>query len=342
MTKKGAIVKDYCKAYADLQDLTLAKKIYSENKHIFNSVDNTRDLVRYYRGHRGNGDRAKIKDKELFKPLTHDTRKKPEPINTGAKVLILDIETAPIRAYVWGVWNENIHMNAIQSDYFILTWAAKWLFEDKVYSGKLNPNEVSNQDDHRIMMGIWRLLNEADIVIAHNAEKFDIPKLNSRFIINDIEPPLPYQVIDTLKHIRRKFSFTHNKLDYVNKILKLTRKSETNGFELWERCMKGEREALNKMEEYNINDVRILEDLYLTIRHWITPHPNMGLFILDNKQSRCACCGSEKLKDTGKKYYTSSNAFALLKCESCGSNNRKRLGELKINDKRYLLISSAK
>lgn len=342
MKKTKAVIIDYCKAYSEMQDRTLAKKVYSENLHLFKSVEQVRGLIRYYRGHHGEYNRKAVKDKEMIKPLNYNTKKTPEPINTGAKILILDIETAPIRAYVWGVWNENIHMNQIQSDWFILTWAAKWLFDDKVYSAKLKPEEVLNQDDSRIIKGIWNLLNEADIVVAHNGEKFDIPKLNSRFIINDIEPPLPYQVIDTLRHIRRKFAFTHNKLDYVNKILKLDRKSDTGGFELWERCMKGDRSALKEMEDYNVKDVKILEDLYLNIRQWITPHPNVGLFILDQKQSRCACCGSDKLIDTGKLYYTISNAFALQKCESCGSNNRKRLGELKINDKRHLLISSAK
>jgi hypothetical protein len=222
-----------------------------------------------------------------------------------------------------------------------LTWAAKWLFDEKVYSGKLKPNEVIAQDDKRIIQGIWNLINDADIVIAHNGEKFDIPKLNSRFIINGLNPPLPYQQIDTLKHIRRQFGFTSNKLDYVNKLLNLERKKETN-FELWQRCMKGNANALSEMESYNVQDVKILEETYLLIRAWIKPHPNMGLFILDEGQHRCPNCGGSELSCQGKHYYTTANAYELMRCTNCGASSRKRLGDVNIKQKRHLLISSAK
>lgn len=341
MTKKGAIVKDYCLNFPNMQDLTLAKKVFSENRSFFTDVENARDIIRYYRGKKGDKDRSKTKDKNLFQKLTHDTRKKPEQINTGSKVLVLDIETAPISAYVWGIWNQNVGTHQIQSDWFCLTWAAKWLFEDKVYSAKLRPNEVQKQDDKRIIEGIWKLVNEADIVIAHNGEKFDMPKLNSRFIINGLNPPLPYQQIDTLKHIRRQFGFTSNKLDYVNKLLNLERKKETN-FDLWERCMKGNANALSEMEAYNVQDVRILEETYLQIRAWIKPHPNMGLFILDEKEHRCPNCGSNELSEQGKHYYTTANAYVLMRCNNCGASSRKRLGAVNIKQKRHLLISSAK
>jgi DNA polymerase elongation subunit (family B) len=339
---KTKIVKDYLALYPNIKALTLAKKILEENKGIFKDIEAIRTQIRYYRGSRGDESRKELKDRTYQVPLTYDTtNSKMEKINTSAKVLILDIETAPINAYVWGIWNQNVGTHQIQSDWFCLTWAAKWLFEDKVYSAKIKPKEVLEQDDKRIIEGIWKLVNEADIVIAHNGEKFDMPKLNSRFIINGLNPPLPYQQIDTLKHIRRQFGFTSNKLDYVNKLLNLERKKETN-FDLWERCMKGNANALSEMEAYNVQDVRILEETYLMIRAWIKPHPNMGLFILDEKEHRCPNCGSNELNAEGKMYYTSANAYELMRCSNCGASSRKRLGAINIKEKRHLLISSAK
>lgn len=223
--KKSDIVKEYLRLYPDMKSYTLAKKIFEENKGLYTSIHNARQRVCYYRGQQGDSHRSYLKDRSYQKPLNYDTTNtKMEKIQTSAKVLILDIETAPISAYVWGIWNQNVGTHQIKSDWFCLTWAAKWLFEDKVYSAKLKPEEVKEQNDKRIIEGIWKLLNEADIVIAHNAVKFDIPRLNSRFIINDLHPPLPYQIIDTLTHIRRQFGFTSNKLDYVNKLLNLERK----------------------------------------------------------------------------------------------------------------------
>ena len=341
-SEKGKIAKEYCANFKHMKSYTLAAKMYKEQMPLFSSITNARHMICYYRGLQGDRKRNIAKDKSNFMPKTYDTtNSKPEPVNTSAKVLILDIETAPIRAYVWGIWQQNVGTHQIQSDWFCLTWAAKWLFEDKVYSGKLKPKEVLEQDDKRIIWGIWHLVNEADIVIAHNGAKFDMPKLNSRFIINGLNPPLPYQIIDTLVHIRRQFGFTSNKLDYVNKLLNLERKKDTN-FELWEKCMLGDNKALKEMEDYNIQDVRILEETYLQIRPWIKPHPNMGLFILDEKEHRCPNCGSDKLSEQGKCYNTSANVYELMRCDNCGAASRKRLGSATIKQKRHLLISAAR
>jgi len=339
---KIKIVEEYLRLYPDMKNYTLAKKIFEENEGVFDSIHNIRQNICYRKGSQGTTKRKSLKDRSHQKPLNYDTSNtKMEKIQTSAKVLILDIETAPISAYVWGIWNQNVGTHQIKSDWFCLTWAAKWLFEDKVYSAKLRPNEVQNQDDKRIIQGIWKLLNEADIVIAHNAVKFDIPRLNSRFIINDLHPPLPYQIIDTLTHIRRQFGFTSNKLDYVNKLLNLERKKDTS-FELWDNCMKGDRKALKEMEDYNVQDVRILEETYLQIRPWIKSQQNMGLFILDETEHRCPSCGSNELEAQGKCYNTSANIYELYRCGNCSSISRKRLGAATIKQKRHLLIPTAK
>jgi DNA-directed RNA polymerase subunit RPC12/RpoP len=344
-SKRRSICEDYCKIYPKYRDLQLAKKVYCENKSEFKDVEQVRSMVRAIRGHVGEHMRKYTANKDMYTPVTYDTRAPrnfKEEVNTSAKVLIIDIETAPINAYVWGIWQQNIALNQISSDWFCLTWAAKWLFEDKVYSGKLTKKEAIKQDDSRIIKGVWELINQADIVIAHNAVKFDIPKLNSRFIINGLHPPLPYQVIDTLVHIRRQFGFTSNKLEYVQKLLNLHRKTDTGGMGLWIKCMAGDEQALTDMETYNVNDVRILEETYLHIRAWIKPHPNMGLFILDETQSRCPSCGHHDLRSEGKAYYTSVNAYEVYRCNNCGSTGRKRTTTLDIKQRRNLLSPSAR
>lgn len=345
---EGLLCEDYCRQYPNMKSLTLAKKIYIENHKKYPKLKSIEHIRRAYvihiRGLAGKKNRECTNDKSLFKPVTFDTTNyKPfkEEINTSAKVLILDIETAPLRAFVWDVWNQNIGGGQIYSDWFCLTWSAKWLFEKKVYSDRLTGTEALKQDDKRIMKSIWALINEADIVIAHNAEKFDIPRLNTRFIINKMNPPLPYLIIDTLKHIRRHFAFSHNKLDEVNRQLNLPRKQETCGFKLWERCYKGEDAALKKMLSYNITDVKILEETYLRIRSWIKPHPNMGLYILD-QVSRCPSCSSPDIVKEGKYYYTSVNKYEAFRCDNCGSTGRVRHSDINIKERRFLTTSLAR
>ena len=242
---------------------------------------------------------------------------------TPAKVLLFDVETAPLRSYTWGLWKQNIQPDQIISDWFMLTWSAKWLFEDKVYSDGLTSREAIAQDDKRISQTIWKMINEADIIIAHNANRFDVKKLNTRFLINGLMPPMPYQVIDTLDHLRKRFSISSNRLDYVNKILGLGRKIATGGFKLWDGCVKGDKTCLKHMEEYNRSDVMILEDTYLYIRPWIKPHPNMGLFIEEDIKV-CPSCSSSDLIYGGTTYNTAACIYEAFRCGNCSSVGRNK------------------
>lgn len=266
------------------------------------------------------------KKKEISKPLNFP------------KILILDIETAPIKAAVWRIWNINVNLNQIESDWFCLTWAAKWLYSNEVISDRLTSEEVLNEDDGRLMEGMWNLLNEADIIIAHNGNKFDIPKINTRLITNGFKPPSPYRQIDTLIEAKKIFSFTSNKLDFINKQLGITRKIDTGGAELWTRCVNGEDSALNKMEDYNRGDVEILEENYLILRPWMKSHPNIGMY-MNSDIPVCSSCGSSNIQPTHKYHYTNTGKYSLYKCEECGADSRGRRTELDSIKRKVLLTS---
>ena len=135
-------------------------------------------------------------------------------------------------------------------DWNLLSWSAKWLYDDKVLSDVLTPREARARNDKRIMKSVWKLLNEADVVIAHNGDRFDLRKINARFIANHIKAPLPFKTIDTLKQARKEFAFSSHKQDFITKFLKLEEKLDTD-FQLWIDCMSGNEKALKRMEEYN-------------------------------------------------------------------------------------------
>lgn len=156
----------------------------------------------------------------------------------------------------------------------------------------------------------------------HNCNGFDIPKLNTRFLQYNLPPPSPYDTIDTLAHCRKRFKFSSNRLNYINAVLGLEVKAQTGGFDLWAGCMEGNPESLKIMEDYNIQDVKILEDLYLKLRPWIKPHPNVGLFVEDNIIA-CPSCGHHELESCGT-YNTYVNTYEALRCKNCGSVNRSR------------------
>jgi DNA polymerase elongation subunit (family B) len=136
-----------------------------------------------------------IKDiKEARSHLRHQRR---QCYNSQVKILIFDIETSPLKGFVWSRWKQNIYLDQTIAEWFMISWSAKWVGSDIMYSDVLTPEEILKEDDKRITGGIWKLLDEADIVVAHNGKRFDIPKLNSRFILNRLSPPAPYKQIDT-------------------------------------------------------------------------------------------------------------------------------------------------
>lgn len=133
---------------------------------------------------------------------------------TKPKLLFLDIETAPIEAHVWSLWDNNVSLNQITSDWSILSWAAKWQGSSKVIYEDVR-NQKNKRDDSKILKQIWQLMDDADIIVGQNSKRFDVKKLNARFIINGMKPPSSYRQIDTMVQAKKMFGFTSNKLEYM-------------------------------------------------------------------------------------------------------------------------------
>ena len=257
-----------------------------------------------------------------------------------AKILLLDIETAPMQVLAWGLFKPYLSHDNILKKGFILSWAAKWLFSSETKSDVLKTEEAKKGNDKRICESIWNMINDADIIIGHNIRKFDIKWLNAEFILNGIKPPSPYQTIDTLTEARKHFKFPSNRLDYLGKIMVRKEKIETN-YKLWKMCMIGDQDALQKMVKYNENDVLLLEDVYVELRPWIKSHPNMGMYI-DSDKSVCGNCGSENLIWEDKYYTTMVSKFAAYRCNNCGAYSRCRTTALNKEQRENLLASTAR
>lgn len=253
-------------------------------------------------------------------------------------ILLIDIETAPLKAYVWTRWNQNVYPDQLISDWFTLTWSAKWLFNSRKIHESLTPDEVLREDDSRIIKSLWALLDQADIVIAHNGDKFDLPRINSRFIVNGLPPVSPYQSIDTKKIAAKQFGFSSNKLSELAKVFGMEGKMDTD-FELWAKCMNGDKVAMKYMQDYNDQDVAVLEEVYLKLRPWIKSHPNCGLY-MELDVPVCSNCGSTKLTPLDKYYYTQTGKYETLRCE-CGAIGRRRTTTLDKESKRSLIVGLA-
>lgn len=242
------------------------------------------------------------------------------------KVLILDIETAPTRGFFWGLWNQNMGLNMITNEWFILSYSAKWLGEpeEEIIYDDLR-GQVAKEDDRKLLKGLWNLLDECDIVITQNGKKFDIKKINARFVMNDFLPPSSYKHIDTLQIAKSEFAFTSNKLEWMTHKLNVKFKKLDHGryfgFNLWNGMMNDELGAWEECEDYNKHDVLSLEELYIKLAAWDKKHPNFSLYFDEPKQL-CRCGSSEFVEDGYA--YTQLSKFQRYRCVKCGAESRSR------------------
>lgn len=260
----------------------------------------------------------------------------------AAKILMLDIETAPKTAYVWGMWKQNVALNQLVSDGYVLCGVAKWLGDDHIYHTALNyypEYKEEPENDKNVVESLWYLLDEADIVVAHNGKGFDIPVLNSRFVIHGMKPPSTYKIVDTLAVAKRHFRFTSNRLDALGEFLGVGRKIGTGGFTLWRDVLAGDKAAWKRMVDYCEQDVHLLEEVYMKLRAWHTGHPNVNLYGDIDKPS-CNVCGSHHVQSRGYDR-TQVSTFRRFQCQDCGHWMRERTN-LVDKDVRHKILTSSK
>lgn len=234
-------------------------------------------------------------------------------IGDDSKILLIDIETAPMLAMVWGTRKQYINHEWIVENGYILCWSAKWLDSDewifrKFVKGK--PLEM--------LQPIHDLLDEAQVVVHYNGKKFDVPTLNREFLLHNLPPPSPYKQVDCLQTFWDTFAFPVNKLDYIAQILGIGKKLEKEGPQFWKDCMENEPQAWKKMEEYNRHDVVLLEGVYRRILPWIKKHPNRSAL---TGLPVCPSCGSFDFNPAGT-YTANQLSYEQYKCVGCGVHFR--------------------
>lgn len=257
------------------------------------------------------------------------------------RIVTLDIETAPLSSYHWGLWDQNIGLEMVQEDWTILSVSWKELGKPKVHflsTGGRGSKRV--RDDLPLLRQLWAVLDEADIVVTQNGKAFDLKKINARLIVHGFKPYSPIKVVDTKIVASKHFAFTSNKLAFLSDKLTQTKKSEHKefpGFELWAECLKDNRRAWAEMEKYNKIDVQSTEELYLKLRPWIEGHPNIAAYA-EADIPQCPKCGSGEIQMRGKAF-TQSGEYHRFACKSCGGWSRSRY-TLNTTSKRRALLSN--
>lgn len=285
--------------------------------HDLGRTPNTMEFVKLSQVSRRQIDKHKYS--ELCKmaglqPNKHSVTTEPVKVeSTPPKILAFDIETAPLLVHVFQLFgNDAIGTNAINQDSFILSFAAKFLHDDKIYYFD-NRKGKDKTNDKKIIEQAHALMKEADILLGHNIDRFDIKKMNARFIKYGLDPLPKIQTIDTLKIAKRYFSFTSNKLEYLATFLGCTPKSshaKFTGLALWTECLKNNKEAYDELRLYNEQDVLTQIEVYEKLARY-----DQSLNFQAYQYATCICGSTDFYKDGMK--YTNNGQFQRYRCSQC-------------------------
>lgn len=236
------------------------------------------------------------------------------------KIVFFDIETAPMIVTSWTLYPDKLSHDNILKDWYIICGAWKTNSSSKVESVAI----TNRKSDYSVVKAIREALKDADIIVGHNLDKFDIKKLNARLIYHKL-PPLPLiPTVDTLKEVKKVAAFTSNRLDYLAKLFTGEGKMHVE-YNLWLDVISGSKTALAKMVKYCKLDVVRLEEVYNHMLPYMKTHPHVGALAGNDRGCSCPKCGSTHTKMNGVRVTASGLKKQEIQCLDCGSYHRTAL-----------------
>lgn len=235
------------------------------------------------------------------------------------KILHFDLETSYIIGATWKLWDTSVAQTL--QDPYLLGFGYAWNHLSGVHWVGMSDFPTSfkrdHTDDRQVVKALWKILDEADVVVAHNGKQFDVKKIRGRFLVHGMKPPSPFKIVDT-KLVAKQFGFPSNKLDELGRVLLNERKIKHEGIELWTRCMDKhiDVKAWKMMEDYCKQDVVLLKRLYQTMLPWVENHPNWNSY--EELPPSCRNCGSAQIKKEGFDYAQTTKT-QMYKCTKCGA-----------------------
>lgn len=231
------------------------------------------------------------------------------------RILLWDVETSLNVVAVFQLKQDYIQPESIISERHLICAAWKWLDEKKVHTVSLLDDEKrfakDIHDDRVVCEKLHEVLSSADVIVAHNGDKFDIRFVEARMLIHGLPPLPPIVKLDTMKIAKRRFLFNANKLDYLGKILGVGRKKPT-AHGLWMKVLFGDAEAIKAMVAYNKGDVQLLERVFLKLRPFMPNYLSRELFGLEG----CPRCGSKKIQRRGVSR-NATRVYQRFQCQGC-------------------------
>lgn len=205
--------------------------------------------------------------------------------------LIWDIETSPNVVLSWRTgYKINIDHDNILHERAIICIGYKWHGEKTVHSLQWD----KEQSDRDLVLKFAEIAGEADELVAHNGDGFDLPWLRTRALLHGVRTDPFAKTIDTLQWARRKFLFNSNRLDYIAKFLGFGGKIKTE-FGLWKDVvLRKDAAALKRMVTYCERDVELLEKVYDRLADHV-PCKTHAAVLAGGDKWHCPHCGGKNV-----------------------------------------------
>lgn len=182
------------------------------------------------------------------------------------KTVFLDIETSLLQFYGFRTGMQRPNIDSLVEGHdttrlLTAAWGTWWDLYNKGADGVVSVGNHHRKgqfkkdplNDEYVLGKLWKVLDEAEVVVAHNAA-FDAGWIEGRFMDMGWKKPSKYYVYCTFRTLQGMNS-TSKKLDYLSQKLIGTEKVSHDGLPLWIGCSNGDLESFVKMEEYNIGDI---------------------------------------------------------------------------------------
>jgi len=252
------------------------------------------------------------------------------------KVLLFDIETSLQPVAVFSLANQDwINPENILAERHLISVCWKWLGEKRIHSVSLLDDgkrfDKDPHDDRHVATSFHKVLMEADCLVGHNSDSFDIKYLKTRMLVHGLPALPPIASLDTYKILKQQFMLNSNKLDYAGQLLGVGRKMSTPKG-LWLDVMRGSKTAIRTMVEYNKRDVELLEDVFKKLIPYIPNHVSRELF----GGTGCPRCGSTKIQSRGL-HRAIGKIYQRYQCQKCSGWFREYKSSIKQTTKFRIL-----
>lgn len=240
-------------------------------------------------------------------------------LKTKRRRLFYDIEVSPNVGLFWEAgYKKNLDYNSIIKERAIICICYKW--EDESEVGYLTWDK--KQSDKKMLDTFIKIANEADELVGHNGDKFDLAWIRTRCLFHGLPMFPTYVTIDTLKVSRSKFKFNSNRLNYIADFLGVGNKIKTE-FGMWKDILlKNDKKAMDKMVKYCQMDVNLLERVFKKLNNHIEAKTHYGV-VFNQDRGSCPECGSDDLRIVRRRILASGTKKIQFGCNTCGKYHTK-------------------